>query len=89
VWLSFVLPSVVLYDVSTPRPLPLQLVYLPEAADFIAPITSALALTVPLSESPFVAGVREQARASSVWVGVGVHETVRYPGASLLISDIK
>jgi hypothetical protein len=53
-----------------------QLVYLPEAADFIVPTASVVASTVPLSESPFVAAIREQAKASAVWVGVGVHETV-------------
>jgi Carbon-nitrogen hydrolase len=51
-----------------------KLVYLPEASDFIAPTAEVFALSSPLHPNVFVDGIREQARKSDTWVGVGVHE---------------
>lgn len=52
-----------------------KLVMLPEASDFIADAASVMKLTRPLGESPFVDGIKSAAKAGSVWVGVGVHES--------------
>jgi predicted amidohydrolase len=51
-----------------------KLVYLPEASDFIAPTSGVISLTYPLQSNPFVDGIKEQAKQSAVWVGVGIHE---------------
>ena len=51
-----------------------KLVYLPEASDFIAPPTDVPSLSFPLHSNVFVDGIREEAKNSDVWVGVGVHE---------------
>jgi len=51
-----------------------KLVYLPEASDFVAPTADVFALSSPLHPNVFVEGIREQARSSETWVGVGVHE---------------
>lgn len=59
-----------------------KLVYLPEASDYIAPTFEVYSLSSYINSSSFVEGVREQARRSSVWVGVGIHE--RLVSASLL-----
>jgi len=65
-----------------------KLVYLPEGSDFIAPTSMVISLTSPLQSNPFVDGIKEQAKQSGVWVGVGIHErpvslskttTVPYP----------
>ena len=54
-----------------------QLIFLPEASDFIANRADETpSLTKPLDQSEFVQGVRERARETGVWVSVGVHETV-------------
>ncbi|SCV68379.1 BQ2448_500 [Microbotryum intermedium] len=70
-----------------------QLIWLPEASDFIASAAEVTSLSRPLDKSEFIDGVKlvppfvdvisphlstqAQARDSKVWVGVGVHETVR------------
>jgi predicted amidohydrolase len=51
-----------------------KLVYLPEASDFIAPTAEVFTLSSPLHPNTFVDGIREQARTSETWVGVGIHE---------------
>jgi len=51
-----------------------KLVYLPEASDFIAPTTEVFGLSFPLHPNVFVDGIREQAKTSETWVGVGIHE---------------
>lgn len=51
-----------------------KMVYLPEASDFIAPAADVFALSAPLNPNVFVDGIREQARESETWVGVGIHE---------------
>ncbi|KIM23997.1 hypothetical protein M408DRAFT_247558 [Serendipita vermifera MAFF 305830] len=51
-----------------------RLVYLPEASDFIAPSADVLALSSPLHQSVFLNGIREAAKNSQTWIGVGVHE---------------
>ncbi|GAA5924988.1 hypothetical protein JCM3775_006336 [Rhodotorula graminis] len=50
------------------------LLYLPEAADFIANADQVPLLSEPLDSSPFVRRVRQQAKDCAIWVGVGVHE---------------
>ena len=60
-----------------------QLVYLPEASDFIAPSSSVLSLSENLDKSSFVKGIKQQAKESRVWVGVGVHEMVSHPLRSI------
>ncbi|GAA6002820.1 hypothetical protein JCM10207_007698 [Rhodosporidiobolus poonsookiae] len=51
-----------------------QLVYLPEASDFIADKKDVPRLAQPLQGGAFVEAMRESARAGKIWVGVGVHE---------------
>ena len=51
-----------------------KLILLPEAADFIAPQSEVSKLSTALDASPFVDGIKDAARKSDVWVGVGVHE---------------
>ncbi|GAA5828135.1 hypothetical protein JCM11251_002606 [Rhodosporidiobolus azoricus] len=51
-----------------------KLVYLPEAADFIAEAKEVPKLAEPLEGGSFVEAVKKQATESSIWVGVGVHE---------------
>ena len=51
-----------------------NLVYLPEASDFIAPTADVLRLSSILHPNVFVDGIREQAKMNGTWVGVGVHE---------------
>ncbi|GAA6035999.1 hypothetical protein JCM8097_005207 [Rhodosporidiobolus ruineniae] len=52
-----------------------QLVFLPEASDYIASPEEGRKLMRPLDEKGgFVEEMRRQARESKVWVGVGVHE---------------
>ena len=53
-----------------------QLVYLPEASDFIAPTPQVLSLSSRLTESTFVQAIRDEAQTSGVWVGVGIHQVV-------------
>ena len=50
------------------------LVYLPEAADYIAPTANVYELSASLSENVFVQRIKTEARSSRIWVGVGVHE---------------
>jgi len=50
------------------------ILYLPEAADFIADAKEVPKLSEPLDTSEFVRRVRAQAKESAMWVGVGVHE---------------
>jgi len=54
----------------------LQIVYLPESSDFIAPTPHVLSLSTRLEESTFVQAIRDEAQNSGVWVGVGIHEVV-------------
>jgi predicted amidohydrolase len=51
-----------------------KLVYLPEASDFVAPTAEVLTLSSPLHSNVFVDGIKEQAKTSGTWVGVGIHE---------------
>lgn len=52
-----------------------KLVHLPEAADFIAVKPEDVPdLAEPIEGGSFVEVIRNQARESKVWVGVGVHE---------------
>jgi predicted amidohydrolase len=52
-----------------------QLVYLPEASDFIAEKPADVpGLAEPIEGGSFVEALKKQARESKVWVGVGVHE---------------
>jgi predicted amidohydrolase len=53
-----------------------KMVFLPEASDFITNASEVMKLTRPLDQNEFVLGVRERARASGVWISVGVHESV-------------
>ncbi|KAM0755655.1 putative NIT2-nitrilase [Meredithblackwellia eburnea MCA 4105] len=52
-----------------------RLVWLPEASDFIADAKHVPELSRPLNESPFIDGLKQAAKQSNVWVGVGVHES--------------
>lgn len=55
----------------------MQMIFLPEASDFIAGSTpEALSLTTSIQDSEFVQGVQETARKEHMWVSVGVHEKV-------------
>lgn len=54
----------------------LQIVYLPEASDFIAPTPHVLSLSTRLEESTFVQAIRDEAQNSGIWIGVGIHEVV-------------
>ncbi|SGY35350.1 BQ5605_C002g01757 [Microbotryum silenes-dioicae] len=54
-----------------------HLVWLPEASDFIACAADVPCLSRPLDQSVFIDGVKAQAKFSKVWVGVGVHESVK------------
>ena len=51
-----------------------SLLYLPEAADFIADAKEVPKLSESLDSSEFVRKVRAQAKESAIFVGVGVHE---------------
>ncbi|GAA5909221.1 hypothetical protein JCM6882_003769 [Rhodosporidiobolus microsporus] len=51
-----------------------KLIYLPEAADFIAEAKDVARLSEPLEGGLFVEAVKKQAKESRIWVGVGVHE---------------
>jgi predicted amidohydrolase len=52
-----------------------KVLFLPEATDFIAPREQVKELSQPLDEpGGFVEALRSQARASRIWVNVGVHE---------------
>lgn len=52
-----------------------SILFLPEATDFIAPREQVPALSQPLDQpGGFVEALREQAKASRVWLNVGVHE---------------
>ena len=49
-------------------------VFLPEAADFIAPPASVPTLTRSRDNGAFVSGLCASARDLGVWISVGVHE---------------
>lgn len=51
-----------------------KLVYLPEAADYIAPTNTVYDLAAQLPDHVFVQRIKMEARSSRIWVGVGVHE---------------
>ncbi|GAA5957436.1 hypothetical protein JCM3765_001137 [Sporobolomyces pararoseus] len=52
-----------------------RILFLPEATDFIAPRDQVKELSQSLDQpGGFVEAVREQARASRIWLNVGVHE---------------
>ncbi|KAL7927375.1 carbon-nitrogen hydrolase [Trichoderma austrokoningii] len=54
-----------------------QVLFLPEASDYIAVNAQAsLDLVVPQASSPFVQGLRAAAKAHSIAVHVGIHDTV-------------
>ncbi|KAL7799677.1 carbon-nitrogen hydrolase [Trichoderma ceciliae] len=54
-----------------------QVLFLPEASDYIAVSPQAsLDLAVPQASSPFVQGLRAAAKAHSIAVHVGIHDTV-------------
>ncbi|KAM0253851.1 hypothetical protein ACHAQJ_007135 [Trichoderma viride] len=54
-----------------------QVLFLPEASDYIAVNAQAsLDLAVPQASSPFVQGLRAAAKAHSIAVHVGIHDTV-------------
>ncbi|GAA5922751.1 carbon-nitrogen hydrolase family protein [Sporobolomyces koalae] len=52
-----------------------KLVMLPEACDFIGTPDETKKLTKSIEESEFLTAVRKQAKESSCWVSVGVHES--------------
>ncbi|TPX37636.1 hypothetical protein SmJEL517_g00599 [Synchytrium microbalum] len=53
-----------------------SMVFLPEASDFIAENKDqALSLTESLDIGKFVAGLKDAAKTSNVWISAGVHET--------------
>lgn len=52
-----------------------KLIWLPEASDYI----STEKLMQPLASSSFVTAMRDSAKAHSIWVGVGVHESTEDP----------
>lgn len=54
-----------------------KLLYLPEAADFIADPEEVPRLSEPLESGEFVTKLREQAKKSGIWVGVTVHEKAK------------
>ena len=70
-------------------------VFLPEAADFIAPPASVPTLTRSRDNGAFVSGLCASARDLGVWISVGVHEppssTLQEPtrcyNTQLLIND--
>ncbi|KAG8820299.1 Carbon-nitrogen hydrolase [Serendipita sp. 399] len=51
-----------------------KLVYLPEAADYVAPSDQVFDLSSTLDSHAFLNGLREQAKLNNIWVGVGIHE---------------
>ncbi|BGP12451.1 hypothetical protein JCM10213_006983 [Rhodosporidiobolus nylandii] len=51
-----------------------KIIYLPEAADFIASPEEVPKLAQPLEGGLFVEAIKKEARESSIWVGVAVHE---------------
>lgn len=53
-----------------------KLLYLPEASDFLAPPSEVGRLSSPVSNHPFLEGIKKYARQYSMWVGVGIHESV-------------
>lgn len=54
-----------------------QVLFLPEASDYIAVNARAsLDLAVPQASSPFVQGLRAAAKAHSIAVHVGIHDTI-------------
>ncbi|KYK55675.1 nitrilase [Drechmeria coniospora] len=58
-----------------------QVLFLPEASDFIAPNAQAsLGLASPQSTSPFVLGLRAAAETHSIAVHVGIHHAAGGPG---------
>ncbi|KAM0793363.1 hypothetical protein ACM66B_000818 [Microbotryomycetes sp. NB124-2] len=54
-----------------------KVLWLPEASDFIADANQVARLSETLDSSQFVSGIKEQAKVSSIWVGVGVHELAK------------
>ncbi|GAA5957434.1 hypothetical protein JCM3765_001136 [Sporobolomyces pararoseus] len=68
-----------------------KLVMLPEGCDFIATPEEIKELTKPLEQSDFLTKVRKQAKESSCWVSVGVHESSEEDGrvynTNVLIDD--
>ena len=51
-----------------------QALFLPEATDYIASSpTESTSLALPMEISPFVLGLREAAKASSLAINVGIH----------------
>ncbi|CCA73038.1 probable NIT2-nitrilase [Serendipita indica DSM 11827] len=59
-----------------------KLVYLPEAADYIAPTNTVYDLAAQLPDHVFVQRIKMEARSSRIWVGVGVHERPETPLSS-------
>jgi len=58
-----------------------QVVFFPEASDYIAEgKEQSLRLAQPLS-GEFMTAIREAAKRHAVWVAVGVHQAVRPAGA--------
>lgn len=59
------------------------MIFLPEAADYIASSPQeSLALAQPQDESPFVLGLQDAAKASSIDINVGIHVPVTEPVSS-------
>lgn len=55
----------------------IQMVFLPEASDFVAESgPEAVLLTDSLEDSPFLKGLCEAAKSEKIWVSVGMHEKV-------------
>jgi hypothetical protein len=52
-----------------------QLLWLPEASDFIAAAEDVPRLSRPLDKSDFIDGIKASAVEERIWVGVGVHES--------------
>ncbi|GAA6023682.1 hypothetical protein JCM11491_005271 [Sporobolomyces phaffii] len=57
-----------------------QLVLLPEGCDFIATPEEVKALSTTPDQSEFLTKVRKQAKESSCWVSVGIHESSEEEG---------
>jgi predicted amidohydrolase len=52
-----------------------QALFLPEASDYIASSpTETVSLVKSVEDSPFVRGIREEAKAHSLAINVGIHE---------------
>jgi hypothetical protein len=57
----------------------LKMIFLPESSDFMAKDSEeTLSLTLPIKDNPFVNGIKDFATKKSMWVSMGIHESVTY-----------